>query len=91
MMSAVASLSRLSPSRIVRRRCGIRTWRRIAVAAVASGGATTAPSATAAAHGIAGTMARTTTATAMVVSPTLTTTRLATATQLSLRSRGEAS
>ena len=61
------------------------------MAAAASGGATTAPRATAAAHGMAGTIARATTATAIVVRPTLTTTRPATGAQFSLRSRGEAS
>ena len=50
-----------------------------------------APSAMAAAHGMAGTRARTTTATASVVRMTLTSARLTTGTQLSLRSRGEAS
>ena len=35
-------------------RCGGFNWRRTAVAAAASGGATTAPSAIAAAHGMAG-------------------------------------
>ena len=45
----------------------------------------------AAAHGMAGTSARVTPATAIVVKPTLITTRLATGTQLSLRSRGDAS
>ena len=39
-------------------RCGGRSCRSTAVAAAASGGATTAPSATAGAHGIAGTSAR---------------------------------
>ncbi len=42
---AVASLTRLSPSRIVMTRRGRPTRRAIAVAATASGGATTAPSA----------------------------------------------
>ena len=50
----VASLRRLSPSRIVRIRCGGRSGLSTAVAATASGGATMAPSAIAAAHGIAG-------------------------------------
>ena len=43
--SAVASLTRLSPCRIVTIRRGMPTRRAIAVAATASGGATTAPSA----------------------------------------------
>src|SRR6185369_10891417 len=52
---------------------------------------TTAPSAMAAAHGMLGTSAWATTATAAVVSATTNTTRLATGSQLSLRSRSEAS
>ena len=51
MRSALASLNRLSPSRITNSRWGGRSWRSTAVAAAASGGATTAPSATAAGHG----------------------------------------
>ena len=43
--SAVASLTRLSPSRMVTIRRGMPTRRAMAVAATASGGATTAPSA----------------------------------------------
>ena len=46
--SAVASLNRLSPSRMVTIRRGMPTRRATAVAATASGGATTAPSASAA-------------------------------------------
>ena len=72
-------------------RCGGRSCRSTAVAAAASGGATTAPSAIAGAHGMAGINVRATTATAMVVRPTATTTRPVTGAQLSLRSRGEAS
>src|SRR5438477_292647 len=52
---------------MVRSRCGGRNGRSTAVAATASGGATTAPSAIAAAQGIAGTSAWATTATAAVV------------------------
>ena len=48
--SAVASLSRLSPSRMVTTRRGSPIRRAIAVADTASGGATTAPSATQAAQ-----------------------------------------
>src|SRR5215217_5780977 len=48
--SAVASLTRLSPSRIATTRRGIPTRRATAVAATASGGATTAPRQKAAAH-----------------------------------------
>ena len=51
-------------------RCGGRTCRSTAVAAAASGGATTAPSAIAGAQGISGIRARVTTATAIVVRPT---------------------
>ena len=91
MSSAVASFSRLSPSRMVSRRWGGRNGRSTAVAATASGGATIAPRAIAGAHGIAGTSARTTSATARVVNPTAKTTRPPTGTQLSLRSRSEAS
>jgi len=47
--SAVASFTRLSPCRIVTMRRGIPTLRAMAVAATASGGATTAPNAKAAA------------------------------------------
>ena len=59
MRRAPASLNRLSPSRITRRRCGGRSWRSTAVAAAASGGATTAPRTTAAVHGMSGTRVRT--------------------------------
>ena len=89
MSRALASFSRLSPSRIVRRRCGGRSGRSTAVAAAASGGATTAPRAIAAAQGIAGSIARTTTATATAVRQTANTTRLVTGAQLSRRSRGD--
>ena len=71
---AVASLTRLSPSRIVTMRRGSPTLRAIVVAATASGGATTAPSANAAAQPISGRTAWTSTATPAVVkstSPTL--------------------
>jgi hypothetical protein len=68
-----------------------RSSRSTVVAAVASGGATMAPSAIAAAHAMAGTSARATDATAIVVSPTLTTTRATSGAQLSLRSRGDVS
>ena len=52
--SAVASLTRLSPSRIVTILRGMPTRRATALAATASGGATTAPSANAAASGMPG-------------------------------------
>src|SRR5215211_3241224 len=91
MRSAVASFRRLSPSRIVRMRCGGRNGRSTAVAATASGGATTAPSAIAADHGIAGTSVWTTIATAAVVKPTANTTSAVTGPQLSLRSLSDVS
>src|SRR5215212_1124175 len=72
-------------------RWGGRNGRSTAVAATASGGATTAPSAIAAAHGIVGTSVWVMTATAAVVNPTANTTRLITGTQLSLRSLSDAS
>jgi hypothetical protein len=62
-------------------RWGGRNWRSTAVAATASGGATTAPSAIAAAHGIIGMSVWATTATAPVVNPTANTTRLVTGAQ----------
>lgn len=72
-------------------RCGGFNWRSTAVAAAASGGATTAPSAIAGAHGMAGISVRAATATAMVVRPTAKTARPVTGAQLSLRSLGDAS
>ena len=54
MVSAVASLSRLSPSRIVTIRRGTARRAAIAVAAISSGGATIAPRAMAIAHGMPG-------------------------------------
>src|SRR4051812_11783648 len=76
---------------MVRMRCGGRSGRSTAVAATASGGATTAPRAIAGAHGISGIRVRTTIATAAVVNPTANTTRLVSGAQLSLRSLGDAS
>src|SRR3954467_7133406 len=70
MSSAEASFSSASPSRITEIRWGSLISRRTVVAATASGGATTAPIAIAAAHGMLGTRAWTTKATANVVSPT---------------------
>ena len=67
-------------------RWGGRNGRSTAVAATASGGATTAPSAIADAHGIAGTSVWATTATPAVVSPTANTTSPVSGAQLSLRS-----
>ena len=67
---AVASLRRLSPSRIVMTRRGAPRFRKTAVAAIASGGATMAPSANAAANPISGTAALTTTATMVAVNST---------------------
>src|SRR5215471_12824197 len=76
---------------MVRMRCGGWSCRKTGIAAAASGGETMAPSAIAAAQGIAGTSLRVTIATAIVVRRTLTIARLPTATQLSLKSRGDAS
>ncbi len=64
--SAVASLTRLSPSRIVTIRRGMPTFRAMEVAATASGGATTAPRAIAAANEIDGTISHVTKPTAKV-------------------------
>src|SRR5215207_377022 len=89
--SALASLNRLSPSRITSRRCGGRSCLSTVVAAAASGGATMAPSATAAPQVISGTSALTTSATTTMVSATAPRARLATARQFARRSRGEAS
>src|SRR3954462_8609812 len=72
-------------------RCGGLSCRKTAVAAAASGGATTAPRAMAAGQGSSGTSARVTTATAIVVKPTANTASPATGIQLSFRSRGELS
>ena len=91
MSSALASLKRLSPSRITSSRCGGRSWRSTAPAAAASGGATMAPSATAAAHGRSGTSSRATTATMTMVRKTAPRARLAIGRQLARRSRGDAS
>jgi hypothetical protein len=68
--SAVASLSSDSPSRIVTIRRGRPIRRPIAVAATASGGATTAPIANEAAHGRSGTSQCAMTATPSVVNTT---------------------
>ena len=68
--SAVASFTRLSPSRITWMRWGTPSRRMIAVAATASGGETIAPSAKAAAQGSAGTMECAIQATASVVAST---------------------
>ena len=89
--NALASLSRLSPSRILSSLCGSFTWRITAVAAAASGGATMAPSAIATGHGIPGTSQRATSATAITVVPTAAITRPATGRQLRRRSRSEVS
>ena len=71
--SALASLRSDSPSRIVTTRRGSPIRRATAVAATASGGATTAPIAMAAAQPMPGRSACTTTATASDVSTTRTT------------------
>jgi hypothetical protein len=72
-------------------RWGGRNGRSTAVAATASGGATIAPSAIVAAHGIVGMSVWATTATAAVVNPTANTTKLVNGAQLSLRSLSDAS
>lgn len=68
--SAVASFTRLSPSSTVTIRRGIPTRRAMAVAATASGGATTAPSAMAAASDTEGTTHQVTRPTASVETTT---------------------
>src|SRR3954471_8685433 len=72
-------------------RYGTRTCRSTATATAASGGATIAPRATAADHGMSGTSARLTTETAAVVTPTAKTTSAVTAAQSYLRSRMDVS
>ena len=69
-VSAVASLTRLSPSRIAVRRWGTASGRSTATADMASGGATMAPSANAAASGMPGMTATPTNATTAVVNTT---------------------
>ena len=69
-MSADASLTRLSPSRIVTTRRGTPSRRKTEVAATASGGATIAPSAKAGAHCSEGTRVPTTRPTTAVVNST---------------------
>src|SRR5258708_2700151 len=63
----------------------------MAVAAAASGGATMAPSAIAAAHGMSGRNQRTSSATAAVVTPTAANTSVETGSQFLRRSRSEVS
>jgi hypothetical protein len=84
--SAVASLTRLSPSRIATMRRGMPTRRAIVVAATASGGATTAPSARPAASGTPGTTAQTTTPTSTAVNTTAPTARMPMACRLARKS-----
>jgi hypothetical protein len=84
-------LSSASPSRITATRCGSLTSRSTAVAATASGGATIAPIAAAAAEGMVGTSTCTTKATAAVVSPTAISARLITGTEWRFKSRSEVS
>jgi hypothetical protein len=81
-------IGRLSPSKILSMRYGKLTWRRMAVAAAASGGATMAPSATAACREPAHAPPLATTA---VVKPTATTTNVETDNQLLRKSHSEAS
>ena len=91
MRSALASLKRLSPSRMTSSRCGGRSCLSTAVAAAASGGATIAPSAIATDHGIPGTIQRATAATTAIVSRTAPMASPATFRQFSRRSRNDAS
>ena len=70
MVSAVASFSRLSPSRIVTILRGTASRAAIAVAAISSGGATIAPSASATAQGRPGISAWATAAAAKAVAMT---------------------
>ena len=68
--SAVASLTRLSPSMMVTRRRGTPSFLMTAAAADASGGETIAPSRNAAGHEMPRPKARTVTATSVVVNRT---------------------
>ena len=87
--SAAASLSRLSPSRMRTIRRGMPTLRATDVAATASGGATTAPSASPAASGSPGTTAQVTRPTAIVVNATRPIDRVAIAERLARMSINE--
>ena len=69
-VSAVASLMRLSPSRMATSRWGTASGRSTATAEIASGGATIAPRAKAAASGMPGMIALPTNATTAVVNTT---------------------
>ncbi len=69
-VKAVASLTRLSPARIVITRRGSPSRRPTAIEATASGGATTAPSTSAAAHPSPGSSHQVTTPTTAVVNTT---------------------
>ena len=88
---AVASLTRLSPSRMAISRRGAASGRRIAMAEIASGGATMAPSANAAASGMPGMTLTPTNATTTVVNSTRPTDRSAIGRRYRLRSPGPAS
>ncbi len=87
--SAVASFTRLSPSRIVTTRRGTPSRWKIAVAATASGGATIAPRAKAAGQPRPGMSAWATSATAAVVVRTSPTDRRPIARRFFLKSRIE--
>jgi hypothetical protein len=87
--SAVASLSRLSPSRMETMRLGIPTRRAIVVAATASGGDTTAPRAKAAAMLTPGTIHQATRPTPTVVKATAPTARMPMACRLARTSTSE--
>ena len=86
---AVASFTRLSPSRIVTMRRGTPSRRTIEVAATASGGETIAPKANAAAHGRSGTRYLSTAATITVVKITSPTERSRIGRRFALKSRIE--
>ena len=87
--SAVASLSSDSPSRIVTMRRGRPIRRATAVAATASGGATTAPIAKAAGHPTLGSRVCTTTPTTNVVATTSSTESRRMVPRLALKSTSE--
>ena len=89
MVSAVASFTRLSPSKMMTSRRGRLSRRAIDVAAMASGGDTMAPSVIATGHPICGATAITTAATASVVVKTRPTARRVIGRTLRHSSRGD--
>ena len=86
---AVASLSRLSPSRMDTSRRGMPTRRPMVVAATASGGATIAPSASPAASDTFGSNSQAMTPTTIVVKTTAPTARMPMACRLARTSTSE--